>query len=167
MAAIRTLRVYVAVPEVYSRAAQSGAAATLTLDEFPGQTFRGTLVRNANAIDLASRTLLVEVDVDNPRGQLLPGAYVFVHLKLPDQARSVTIPSNVLLFRKEGLQVGLVRDGKAHLVPVKIGHDFGNTVEIVSGLQRTDSVIVDPSDSLVDGMSVRLSNAKPSSGGGR
>jgi multidrug efflux pump subunit AcrA (membrane-fusion protein) len=90
-----------------------------------------------------------------------------VHLKLPDQARSVTIPSNVLLFRKEGLQVGLVRDGKAQLVPVKIGHDFGNTVEIVSGLQRTDSVIVDPSDSLVDGMSVRLSNAKPSSGGGR
>jgi RND family efflux transporter MFP subunit len=167
MAAIRTLRVYVAVPEVYSRAAQSGAAATLTLDEFPGQTFRGTLVRNANAIDLASRTLLVEVDVDNPRGQLLPGAYVFVHLKLPDQARSVTIASNVLLFRKEGLQVGLVRDGKAQLVPVKIGHDFGNTVEIVSGLQRTDSVIVDPSDSLVDGMSVRLSNAKPSSGGGR
>ena len=167
MAAIRSLRVYVAVPQVYSRAAQSGAAATLTLDEFPGQTFRGTLVRNANAIDLASRTLLVEVDVDNPRGQLLPGAYVFVHLKLPDQARSVTIPSNVLLFRKEGLQVGLVRDGKAHLVPVKIGHDFGSTVEIVSGLQRTDSVIVDPSDSLVDGMSVRLSNAKASSGGGR
>jgi RND family efflux transporter MFP subunit len=158
MAAIRTLRVYVAVPEVYSRAARSGAPATLTLDEFPGQPFHGILVRNANSIDLASRTLLVEVDVDNPTGQLLPGAYVFVHLKLPDESRSVTIPSNTLIFRKEGLQVGLVRDGKAELVPVKISRDYGNTVEIISGLQPTDAVIVDPSDSLVAGMPVRTSS---------
>ncbi len=158
IAAIRTLRLYVSVPEVYSRAARSGAPATLTLDEFPGQTFHGTLVRNANAIDIASRTLLVEVDVDNPTGQLLPGAYVFVHLKLPDQTRSVTIPSNTLIFRKDGLQVGLVRDGKAELVPIKIGRDYGNRVEIVSGLQATDNVIVDPSDSLVTGMPVRLSS---------
>jgi RND family efflux transporter MFP subunit len=158
MAAIRTLRVYVSVPEVYSRAARSGAQASLTLDEFPGQTFHGTLVRNANAIDIASRTLLVEVDVDNPTGHLLPGAYVFVHLKLPDEARSVTIPSNALLFRKEGLQVGVVRNGKVDLVPVKIGRDYGNTVEIVSGLQPIDAVILDPSDSLVGGMSVRLNN---------
>jgi RND family efflux transporter MFP subunit len=166
MAAIRTLRVYVAVPEVYSRAARTGAAATLTLDEFPGQTFRGILVRNSNAIDTASRTLLVEVDVDNPTGQLLPGAYVFVHLQLPDQTRSVVIPSNTIIFRKEGLQVGVVRNGKADLVPVKIGRDYGNKVEIVSGLQPTDAVIVDPSDSLVAGMSIRLSN-KPVSGSGR
>jgi RND family efflux transporter MFP subunit len=166
MAAIRKLRVYVSVPEVYSRAARSGAPATLTLDEFPGQTFRGTLVRNANSIDIASRTLLVEVDVDNPSGQLLPGAYVFVHLKLPDETRSVTIPSNTLIFRKEGLQVGLVRNGKAELVPVKIGRDYGNTVEIVSGLQPADAVIVDPSDSLVAGMPVRLIS-KPTGGSGR
>ena len=166
IAAIRKLRLYVAVPEVYSRAARSGAPATLTLDEFPGQTFHGTLVRNANSIDIASRTLLVEVDVDNPTGQLLPGAYVFVHLKLPDQTRSVTIPSNTLIFRKEGLQVGLVRNGKAELVPVKIGRDYGNSVEIVSGLQPTDAVIVDPSDSLVAGMQVRLGN-KPTGGSGR
>jgi RND family efflux transporter MFP subunit len=166
MAAIRTLRLYVAVPEVYSRAARSGAPATLTLDEFPGQAFHGTLVRNANSIDIASRTLLVEVDVDNPTGQLLPGAYVFVHLKLPDETRSVTVPSNALIFRKEGLQVGLVRNGKADLVPVKIGRDYGNSVEIVSGLQPTDAVIVDPSDSLVAGMPVRLSN-KPAGGPGR
>ena len=158
MAAIRTLRVYVAVPEVYSRAARSAAPAALTLDEFPTQTFRGTLVRNANAIDLSSRTLLVEVDVDNPTGQLLPGAYVFVHLKLPDETRSVTIPANALIFRKEGLQVGLVRDGKAVLFPVKISRDYGNTVEIVSGLQPSDTVIVDPSDSLVDGTPVRTNN---------
>jgi len=161
--AIRTLRVYVSVPEVYSRAAGPGAPATLTLDEFPGQTFHGTLVRNANSIDVASRTLLVEVDVDNPTGQLLPGAYVFVHLKLPDKTHSVTIPSNTLIFRKEGLQVGLVRNGKAELVPVKIGRDYGSSVEIVSGLQPTDAVIVDPSDSLVAGLPVRLSS-KPTGG---
>ena len=166
MAAIRELRLYVSVPEVYSRAALPGAPAALTLDEFPGQTFHGTLVRNANSIDIASRTLLVEVDVDNPTGQLLPGAYVFVHLKLPQQTRSVTIPSNTLIFRKEGLQVGLVRNGKAELVPVKISRDYGNRVEIVSGLQPTDAVIVDPSDSLVAGMPVRLST-KPGGGTGR
>src|SRR5713101_6138853 len=166
MSAIRQLRLYVSVPEVYSRAARSGAPATLTLDEFPGQTFHGTLVRNANSIDILSRTLLVEVDVDNPTGQLLPGAYVFVHLKLPDQTRSVTIPSNTLIFRKEGLQVGLVRNGKADLVPVKISRDYGNSVEIVSGLQPTDAVIVDPSDSLVAGMTVRLTNP-PAGGAGR
>jgi RND family efflux transporter MFP subunit len=164
--AIRTLRVYVSVPEVYSRAARPGAPAALTLDEFPGQTFHGTLVRNANSIDIASRTLLVEVDVDNPTGQLLPGAYVFVHLKLPDQAHSVTIPSNTLIFRKEGLQVGLVRNGKADLIPVKIGRDYGIAVEIVSGLQPTDAVIIDPSDSLVAGLPVRL-NSKPTGGSGR
>jgi RND family efflux transporter MFP subunit len=166
MAAIRKLRLYVSVPEVYSRAARSGAPATLTLDEFPGQAFHGTLVRNANSIDVASRTLLVEVDVDNPTGQLLPGAYVFVHLKLPDETRSVTIPSNTLIFRKEGLQVGLVRNGKAELVPVKIGRDYGSTVEIVSGLQPPNAVIVDPSDSLVAGMPVRLIS-KPTGGSGR
>jgi RND family efflux transporter MFP subunit len=166
MAAIRRLRLYVSVPEVYSRAAHSGAPATLTLDEFPGQIFQGTLARNANSIDIASRTLLVEVDVDNPTGQLLPGAYVFVHLKLSDQTRSVTIPSNALIFRKEGLQVGLVRNDRAELVPVKIGRDYGNSVEIVSRLQPTDAVIVDPSDSLVAGMPVRLSN-KPTGGSGR
>jgi len=166
MAAIRKLRLYVAVPEVYSRAARSGAPATLTLDEFPGHTFRGTLVRNANSIETSSRTLLVEVDVDNPTGQLLPGAYVFVHLKLPDETRSVTIPSNTLIFRKEGLQVGLVRNGKAELVPVKIGRDYGNSVEIVSGLQPTDAVIVDPSDSLVASMPVRLIS-KPTGGSGQ
>jgi len=166
VAAIRTLRVFVSVPEVYSRATRSGAPATLTLDEFPRQTFHGTLARNANSIDIASRTLLVEVDVDNPTGQLLPGAYVFVHLKLPDETRSVTIPSNTLIFRKEGLQVGVVRNGKTELVPVKVNRDYGNSVEIVSGLQPTDAVIVDPSDSLLAGMSVRV-NSKPTAGSGQ
>jgi multidrug efflux pump subunit AcrA (membrane-fusion protein) len=158
MAATRTLRVYVAIPEVYSPAVRSGGPALLTLDEFPGETFRGTIVRNTNSIDIASRTLLVEVDIDNPTGQLLPGAYVFVHLKLPDTTHSVTVPAGALIFRKEGLQVALVRDDKARLIPVKIRHDYGNSVEIVSGLQPTDAVIADPPDSLVDGTSVRVAN---------
>jgi RND family efflux transporter MFP subunit len=156
MAATRTLRVYVAVPEVYSPSVESGSSATLTLDEFPGESFRGTIVRNTNSIDLASRTLLVEIDIDNPAGRLLPGAYVFVHFKVPEVTHAVTIPVNTLIFRKEGLQVALVRDGKARLVSVKINHDYGESVEIVSGLQPTDAVIVDPSDSLADDMPVRL-----------
>ncbi len=159
MTAIHTLRVFVAVPEVYSRAARPGSTATLTLDEFPGRSFQGTLVRNANAIDLASRTLLVEVDVDNPRGELLPGAYVFVHLQLPKQIASVAVPANTLLFRAEGPQVAVVRDGRAQLVPVTIGRDYGTTLEIVAGLQPTDQVIVAPSDSLASGTRVRIAGA--------
>jgi len=159
MTAIDTLRVFVAVPEVYSRAARPGGSATLTLDEFPGRSFKGTLVRNANSIDPASRTLLVEVDVDNPRGELLPGAYVFVHLELPKQVASATIPANALLFRAEGLQVGVVRDGRAQLVPVTIGRDYGTTVEITAGLHPTDQVIVAPSDSLTSGTRVRIAGA--------
>jgi multidrug efflux pump subunit AcrA (membrane-fusion protein) len=157
MVATRTLRVYVAVPEVYSPDARSGGSATLTLDEFPGETFRGTIVRNTNAINQASRTLLVEVDIDNATGRLLPGSYVFVHFKLPSATHSVAIPADTLIFRKEGLQVALVRDGKTRLVPVKINHDYGNS-ESVFGLQPSDAVIVDPSDSLVDNMQVRVSN---------
>jgi RND family efflux transporter MFP subunit len=164
MTAIHTLRVFVAVPEVYSRAARAGSSATLTLDEFPGRSFHGTLVRNANAIDLASRTLLVEVDVDNPDGELLPGAYAFVHLKLPKEIRSVTVPANTLLFRAEGLQIAVVRNGQAQLIPVTIGRDYGTTVEILSGLQPTDQVIVAPSDSLTSGTRVRIAAAPAATG---
>jgi len=159
MTAIHTLRVFVAVPEIYSRAARPGSVATLTLDEFPGRSFQGTLVRTANAIDLASRTLNVEVDVDNPRGELLPGAYVFVHLRLPRQIATVTVPANALLFRAEGLQVAVVRDGRAQLVPITIGRDYGTTVEISAGVQPTDQVIVAPSDSLISGTRVRIAAA--------
>src|SRR6202022_1578674 len=156
MAAIHRLRVFVAVPEVYSRAAVTGASASLTLNEYPGRGFHGTLVRNSSAIDPASRTLLVEVDVDNPKGELLPGAYVFVLLKLPRQSPSVTVPANTLLFRAQGLQVGVVRNGQAILVPVTLGHDYGTTVEIVCGIDPNDQVIVAPSDSLSDGTLVRV-----------
>jgi RND family efflux transporter MFP subunit len=157
---ISTLRVYVPVPEVYSLAARSGGTADLTLDEYPGETFHGTLVRNSNSIDLATRTLLVEVDVDNARGRLMPGAYVQVHLKLPEGTRSLVVPANTLLFRREGLQVGVVRDGKAELVRVTPGHDYGVSMEILSGLQPTDDVILSPSDSLTSGIPVHISGSK-------
>jgi len=157
---ISTLRVYVPVPEVYSLAARSGGTADLTLDEYPGETFHGTLVRNSNSIDLATRTLLVEVDVDNARGRLMPGAYVQVHLKLPEGTRSLMVPANTLLFRREGLQVGVVRDGKAELVRVTPGHDYGVSMEILSGLQPTDDVILSPSDSLTSGIPVHISGSK-------
>ena len=157
---ISTLRVYVPVPEVYSLAARAGGTADLTLDEYPGETFHGTLVRNSNSIDLATRTLLVEVDVDNARGRLMPGAYVQVHLKLPEGTRSLMVPANTLLFRREGLQVGVVRDGKAELVRVTPGHDYGVSMEILSGLQPTDDVILSPSDSLTSGIPVHISGSK-------
>ena len=160
LAAIDRLRIYVWVPERYARAAQPGATANITLDEFPGETFQGTLVRNANAIDLASRTLLLEVDVENPVGRLLPGAYTFVHLTLPTATQSVTLPSNALLFRQEGLQAAVVRNGHAQLVAVTIGRDYGEKVEILSGLQTNDAVIADPSDSLISGTAVHIAESK-------
>jgi RND family efflux transporter MFP subunit len=163
IASIKKLRVYVAVPEVYSLAAHSGAPADLTLDEYPGETFRGTLVRNSDAIDPASRTLLVEVDVENARGRLKPGAYVQVHLKMPEGTRSLVVPASALLFRKEGLQVGVVRDGKAELVRVTPGHDYGDSMEILSGLQPTDNIILSPSDSLTSGAPVQIGGSRISS----
>jgi RND family efflux transporter MFP subunit len=163
MAAVDKLRVYVALPEVDLRAAQDGAKAALTLDEFPGQTFEGVIVRNSDSIDLASRTLNVEVDVNNPGDRIKTGAYVFVHLKLPDNqshtAESLVIPANTLLFRSEGLRVGVVRKNRAQLVPITIGRDYGSSVEVVAGLDSTDQVIVNPSDSLTTGTAVQVSAA--------
>ena len=166
LAAISTLRVFVAVPQVYSQAIRPGATASLTLDEFPGKTFSGTVARNSNSIDPASRTLLVEVAVDNRGGQLLSGAYVRVHLKLPQTVSSVTVPANTLLFRSEGLRVAVVRQGQAELVAVTIGRDYGSSVEVVSGLQPTDPVIVNPSDSLISGTTVQV-NAPPAQAAAR
>ena len=153
---ISTLRVFVAVPEVYSRAAHVGSKATLTLDEYPGQSFQGTVTRTLSSIDMASRTLNTEVDIDNSKGLLLPGAYVQVHLALPGQIHSVVIPSDTLLFRTQGLQVGVVRNNVAQLVPVTIGTDYGESVQVTSGLSASDEVIASPSDSLVSGTPVRI-----------
>ena len=156
MAAIQTLRVYVAVPEIYAAFVKNGERAKLTLDAFPGETLTGTIVRNADAIDATSRTLNVEVDVPNPTGRLLPGAYAFVHLRVPPHPGSVAIPSNALLFRAEGLRVGVVRNGRVELTPIVIGQDYGSTVEVISGLSPRDTVVVNPSDSLANGAAVQL-----------
>jgi RND family efflux transporter MFP subunit len=154
MDATGVLRVYVAVPEVDSDAIHDGDRATLTADSDPGMRIPGTIVRNADAIDHSTRTLNVELDVDNAKDVLRPGAYVFVHFHLPPIGNSVTIPSNALLFRAEGLRVGVVRGDRVQLVPVTIGHDFGSSVEITFGLSPADEVILDPSDSLASGIEV-------------
>jgi RND family efflux transporter MFP subunit len=161
LAAIGEIRVYVAVPEAYSSAIHTGDKATLTLDEYPGKVFEGTITRNSNSIDPASRTLNVEVDIANPKGELLPGAYVFVHFKVPEHATMLMIPSNTLLFRSQGLQVGVVRDNHVQLVHVTIGKDAGATVEVSSGLTASDAVILDPSDSLANGQEVNVTVPPP------
>jgi RND family efflux transporter MFP subunit len=162
MASTQTLRIFVAVPEIDAPNLHPGDVSTVTFDEYPGQTFKGTLARTDGAISPASRTLLVEVDVNNAEGKLLPGAYSFVHFTLPGRTRSVVIPANTLLFRSEGLRVGVVRNGAAELVPVTIGRDYGDRVEVLTGLDTADEVILNPSDSLVSGTVVRLANHKAS-----
>jgi len=157
MAYTAKLRVYVNVPQADSRAAAPGLKCYLTLTEFPGRKFAGQLVRTSGAIDPASRTLLTEVDVDNASGELRPGAYAEVHLMIPEGARSIILPVSTLLFRSEGLRVGVVRDGdKAYLVPVVLGKDYGNEVEVVSGVAEDDQVIANPPDSLVSGTTVQV-----------
>src|SRR5260370_6574493 len=157
VAALHTIRVFVAVPEVYASSAVNGGTVTLTADANPGRTFRGTLVRNSNAIDPASRTLLVEVDVPISDGKLFSAAYAAVHLKVTGQAHSMTVPANTLLFRTEGLRVGVVRNSQAQLIPIQIGRDYASRVEVLSGLAPTDEVILDPVDSLISGTPVKVS----------
>jgi RND family efflux transporter MFP subunit len=162
IAAIHTLRVYINVPQQFSPAAKTGLPATLTLQQFPGRQFKGQLVRTANAIDLATRTLLVEVDVDNPTGELLPGAFAEVHLAVPSGAPTFILPVSALIFRAQGLQVGVVRDGNhAQLANIILGRDFGSEVEVVSGLQADDQVIINPPDSLISGEEVRVAQQQP------
>jgi RND family efflux transporter MFP subunit len=153
------LRVYVNVPEEYSQATTSGLAAVLTLSEFPGTTFTGKLVRTSEAITFDTRTLLAEVDVTNPTGKLLSGSYAEVHFKVPGRISTYILPVDTLLFRKEGLRVATVKDSKAQLVPVTPGRDFGDTIEIISGLQGNESVIVSPPDSVVNGERVQIAQA--------
>jgi RND family efflux transporter MFP subunit len=155
------LRVYVNVPEEYSQGVKPGRTETeIVLAEFPGRRFPGKLVRTADAINASTRTLLVEIDVFNPTSTLFSGSYAEVHLKVPSQNPTYVIPSNTLLFRTQNLQVGVVEDGKAVLKNVTPGHDFGNEIEIVAGLSDSDQVIVNPSDSLVNGQAVQVVSAK-------
>ena len=155
-----TLRVYVNVPEEYSRGIKVGMTADLALAEFPGRTFQGNLVRTADAINMTTRTLLVEIDVANPTNTLLTGSYAEVHLKVPSQASTFIIPVNTLIFRSEGLRVGVVKDQKVTLTAVTPGHDFGNQIEIVAGLEADDQIVINPPDSLVTGQQVQIVQAK-------
>jgi RND family efflux transporter MFP subunit len=153
------LRVYVNVPEEYSRGTKVGMTADLSLAEFPARKFQGKLVRTADDINLTTRTLLVEIDVDNPTGTLLTGSYAEVHLAVPTQASTFLVPVNTLLFRTEGLRVGIVKGGKVELTAVTPGHDFGDQIEIVSGLKSDDRVIINPPDSIVSGQEVQIVQA--------
>ena len=150
------LRVYVNVPQAYSQSAKPGLKAALTVPEYPSQRFEGTLVRTADAIDQATRTLLIEIDVNNPTGKLLSGGYAQVHFNLPTVSSSYILPVNSLLFRSEGLRVAAVSNGHAQLKPITIGHDFGSEVEVVAGLNGDESIVINPPDSLVSGEAVRV-----------
>ena len=161
VAAIDRLRVSVNVPETYARAARPGMPASVELQERPGRQFPGRIARTAGSIDPASRTLLVEIDLDNKSGELMPGSYAEVHFKLPTDAAAFRLPVNTLIFRSDGLRVAIVKTGTVTLVPITLGRDFGNTVEVVSGLTGTELVVVNPPDSLTDGQSVTVMPSEP------
>jgi RND family efflux transporter MFP subunit len=167
MAAEQTLRVYVNVPQVYSLGTRPGMTADLTFNEYPGRTFQGRIVRTAKAIDPASRTLLVEVDVDNNKGELTPGAYTQVHFKLNTAQSALIVPVPALIFRSEGLRVATVVDNKAKLVPITIGQDDGRSVQVIAGLQQDDQVIQNPPDSIIDGEVIHIVQPEQQPGGGK
>ena len=150
------LRVYVNVPQVYSRETVPGVMAGLTVPERPGKVFQGKIVRTSQAIDPTFRTLLVEVQVDNHDHQLFPGAYGQVHFKLTSANPTLVLPVPTLMFRSEGLRVAVVRDGRARLVPITISRDDGRTVEVSEGLQPSDLVIQNPPDSIIEGEAVHV-----------
>ena len=155
MQAIETLRVYTNVPEVYAQTLHRGMKIDLTFPEHPGKIYAGTLVRTADAIDPASRTLLAEVDVNNRSGELLPGSLAQVHFKTPTAGVTFIVPTAALIFRRDGMELAKVVDGdQARMVHVVIGEDDGATVQIISGLQPGDKIIQDPPDSLIDGEKV-------------
>jgi len=162
IAAVDKLRVYVNVPQVYSPQIRSGLHAALVLSEYPGRQFEGTIVRNSGAIDNTTRTLLTEIDADNPAGLLKPGGYVEVHLKLPSPSTTYTIPVNATIFKSQGMQVATVKDGTTiSLIPITPGRDFGTDIEVLSGLKGDDSVVINPPDSITNGQQVRLAQAEP------
>jgi RND family efflux transporter MFP subunit len=162
---IGTMRVYVNVPEVYSEAIAPGVRASMEVASLPNREFAGTVARSSHAIGMNSRTLLTEVDVPNPKGDLFPGAYAQVHFHLSLKAAPLVVPGNTILFQAQGPQVGVVNNqNRVELRKVALGRDFGNRVEILSGINQADPVISNPPDYLVDGMSVAVQTAQ---GGGK
>jgi RND family efflux transporter MFP subunit len=158
IAAVNRLRVYINVPQFDAPQIRPGLRAELVLTEFPGRKFEGTVVRSSGAIDNSTRTLLTEVDVENPARLLKPGGYVEVHLKLPTPVDTFTLPPNATIFKSAGLQAAIVKDGKISLVPITPGRDFGTEIEVVAGLKGDDWVVLNPSDSLTDGTVVRVAD---------
>ncbi|HET7346980.1 MAG TPA: efflux RND transporter periplasmic adaptor subunit, partial [Acidobacteriaceae bacterium] len=157
MADEHIMRVYVNIPQVDAPNTTPGTPADLTLNEYPGRRFTGKVVRTSNAIDPSSRTLLVEVDVPNPHGLLVPGAFTQVHFRVNVPQRTLVIPVSALMFRQEGLRVATVVNGnKAKLIPITIGQDDGRVVQVTQGLEPNDLVVQNPPDSLVDGETVRV-----------
>jgi RND family efflux transporter MFP subunit len=171
MQALQTLRVYTNVPEVYASSVKRGEKIDLTFPQYPGRTFQGTLVRTADAIDPSNRTLLVEVDVDNRKGELMPGSLAQVQFKTPSVSPTFIVPASALIFRREGLRIGTVVDQNgatvAHLVPITIGIDDGATVQVVTGLGAGDRIIQDPPDSLIEGQKVRVETPSAQPNGGK
>jgi RND family efflux transporter MFP subunit len=157
---ISTIRVFVNVPEEYSQQIVNGASTSMDLTELPGKEFRGSVTRTSNAIDPLSKTLLVEVDVPNPAGQLLPGAYANIHLKVPRGVVPLVLPNSSILFQSAGPQVAIVgHENQIELRKVTLGRDFGDTVEILSGVTSKDAVVANPPDSLTSGMLVAVAPA--------
>jgi multidrug efflux system membrane fusion protein len=166
IARVDPLRVYVSVPQAYASLMKAGAKAAVTLQEFPGQKFTGLVARTSDAIDPATRTLNTEVDVPNKDGKLLSGSFGQVHFATGTSVPRITIPVNAMLFRAEGPQAAVVdKDGKVHLRTISIGRDFGATLEVLGGLDGSDQIIINPSDSLEEGQAVHV--AKPKSGDAR
>jgi len=164
--ALGTLRVYTNVPEVYTSSVKRGQRIPLSFPQYPGRAFEGTLVRTADAIDPANRTLLVEIDVDNRKGELMPGSLAQVHFKAQSRGQTFIVPASALVFRSQGIRVGTVVDGNiAHLVPVTIGQDNGAIVEIIAGLNPDDRVIQDPPDSIIEGEKLNLQSPNAPNGG--
>lgn len=157
---IETLRVFVSVPENYASAAKGEKTAHVEFAQYPGQTFAGTVVRNTHAIDPATRTLLVEVDVPNRDGRLLPGSYANVRFNLHQNQPSYVLPVNTILFRAEGQQVAIVKNGIIELRNVTVGTDLGSTVQIVSGLNGSEDIVLNPPDSLLQGQRVQVVAAR-------
>ena len=160
MARVDPLRVYVSVPQTYAPAIKNGMEAWVTLQELPGQKFKGTVARTAESIDPTTRTLLTEVDVPNKDGRLLPGSFGEVHFRPGISGQKVTLPVNTMLFRQEGPRVAVVgSDNKVQLRPITIGRDYGSTLEILGGVDVGDQVVINPADSLEEGQQVNIAPA--------
>jgi len=157
VAQVDPMRLYIYVPQGYARQIKIGDELVVTLAERAGEQYRGTVARTARAIDTATRTMQVEIQIPNSTGALIAGSYVQVTLPVNVDAHALVVPTNVLLFRPEGTRVALVDGGgHVHLAPVKLGTDFGTDVEVLSGLTATDRMVLNPADSLADGDVVTL-----------